>query len=52
MSQVRRLERTISTHSGRGEKLEHRRNDPPLGDERAINWSAHVRGVKNVKTNA
>jgi hypothetical protein len=25
----------ISTHAGREEKLEHRRNDPPLGDERA-----------------
>jgi hypothetical protein len=32
----------ISTHAGRGEKLEHRRNDPPLGDERDFgNESMH-----------
>ena len=35
MSTERRLERTISTHAGRGVKLEHRRNDPPLGDEKS-----------------
>ena len=35
MSQVRRLEHTILTHVGRGVKLEHRRNDPPLGDEKS-----------------
>jgi hypothetical protein len=40
----------ISTHAGRGEKLEHRRNDPPLGDERAIEWSARVQLAKMLKT--
>lgn len=45
-------ERTISVLVGRKEKLEHPRNDPPLGDERAIEWSAHVQSLSNAKANA
>jgi hypothetical protein len=48
----RSCQRTISVLFGRKEKLKHPRNDPPLGDERAIEWSAHVQSSSNAKANA
>lgn len=45
-------ERTISAHIGRRGKLEHSRNDPPLGDEGAIQRSAHVQKLQSAKAKA
>ena len=42
---MRGSKRTISAHAGRGEKAEHPRNDPPLGDERSMKKSALVQSM-------
>lgn len=46
------FERTISALVGRRGKLEHSRNDPPLGDERAIQRSARVQRLQSAKAKA